>query len=525
MDWSASLDTGGVVGPAEAATAALAAMREELKAAGDALAGLGGKAVGPLTGGAGKAVGAPVAAREKAAPSAAKPALDEAAKKKKEAEDFKKAADKAYGKKSDTALREGGADKALAALGKQQESEKKAREKAAAAAKEKKREEQKSSVSGLAGKALGLAGVAGAAATAFDVTKIAIGYRALAQIQGITARAEIGFRQLFRGVDPAPLVRAVDRLSRNFTAQTVMGRAMGDALTRSFNGIFSAVEKLEPYVTAFGQGMVLAFLYAENAVLRARIALAPYAGTLDGIISSTSLMRVAAIGGGIALAIGAGYAAAAAAPFLALAAAILAVTAAFEQASKLQKEWDGSAFWNKVKSDLGINSKADNEKALGITVGSDKAAPKAAAGGELVGAALGKGIVSGLDGSNAAVTAAGARAADAAVKGAKVAAEIRSPSHKWRREVGRQMGEGAALGMDDSAGRVGSAAGSMMPDASKLGIGGGARGGMAITGPLVSVGQIVVQNGGELAEEIQRLIDMAAARAVESLGLARPART
>lgn len=374
-----------------------------------------------------------------------------------------------------------------------------------------------------------MAAVSGAAGLA-GLARMAIGYRAMGQIQALTARTQYGFRMLFAGVDAQPVVRALDRFSRNLTGQTVTGRALGDVLTRSFNGIFRAVEAAEPYVTAFGQGMVIAFLYAENAVLRARVALAPYTGALDGLVSSTSLMRVAAIGGGVALVAMAGYAAVAAAPFLALAAAVLAVAAAFEQASKLAKEWDensSSQIWRKLKSDLGVGgSQQDKERAQGIVQGDDFDKAQAAKG-QAVGKAMGDGMVAGMAASEASVAAAGGKLAKAAEAGAKAAAEIRSPSRKMRREVGRQLGEGVALGEEDMARRVQkAAASSLVPDPDRLpSLGGRGAGGATFTGPLVSIGQLVITGGEDLKEMVLDGIEGAAARAAATLGLTVPARS
>lgn len=371
-----------------------------------------------------------------------------------------------------------------------------------------------------------LAALAGGAGLV-GIGKIAVGYKAMSQMQGILARTQIGFRQLFAGVNAAPLVRALDRFSKNFTSQTVTGRALGDVLTRSFNGIFAAVEKAEPYVTAFGQGIVLAFLYAENAVLRARVALAPYTGAMDSVVSSTSLMKAATVAGGVALVTLGGYALVASAPIIAIGAAFMAVAAAIEQASKLAKEWDGSAFWRKVKSDIGISGQADFEKDMGITVGSDNDKPKASADGKSVGVAFGDGLVLGMQSKEDAARAAGASLATAADEGLRTKAEIHSPSRLFRRS-GRNMGEGVALGQEDMEGRVQKAAASSLvpdpPKAGSLGALGGGRGSVSITAPLLSIGQIVVQGAEELRAEVWRVLDDESARIAELLGLPAPAR-
>lgn len=524
MDWRATLDTSNVVGPAEDAARALGSMRGALSGTGSALGALrGGDALAQVARGAdstaaaykrsgdaaaalrakmGGIVGAPtVGFTRPPQPTTpgqepAKPGGNKGGGKKDgdAAEGAGRSAGKASGLFKDAA---GGVGKLTGAL---------------------------KGALPLMIAATGAAGFAGLA-------KIAIGYKAISQIQGILSRAQLGFRQLFSGVNPQPLVRALDLFSRNFTAQTATGRAMGDAMTRAFNGIFRAVEAAEPYVTAFGQGILLAFLYAENAVLRARVALAPYTGALDGVVSSTTLLRVAALGGGIALVAAAGYAAVAAAPFLAMAAAILAVAAAFEQATKLAKEWDensSSQIWRQLKSDLGIMSTEERNKASGIVTGDDydrMQADKAKASGQAVGQAMGAGVVAGMAGAEAAVKAGGEKLAAAAEAGAKAKAEIRSPSRKMRRDVGRQLGEGVALGEEDMRGRVQrAAASSLVPDAPIAGGAVARGGGVSLTGPLVHVGQIVVGAMGDLGAEVRRILDVEAGRAAERLGIALPAR-
>lgn len=361
-----------------------------------------------------------------------------------------------------------------------------------------------------------------------DLTKMAVGLKGMAKLDAITARTTLNFKRMFLGIDSSPLIRAADVFSKNFGPTTIMGRAIGDIFTRSFNGIFAAVEKLQPYLTAFGQGMVIAFLMAEVGIARAKAALQPYTGALDGIISSTTGMRVATVLGGAALVTLAGYAVVAAAPFLALSAAILAVSAAFEQASKLAKEWDGDAFWNKVKSDLGINNQADTEKAMGITVGSDKDQKDNKGKGQTNGMAMGLGMVAGMDASGAAVEAAGKRMAANADRGVKTGADIHSPSRVFRKS-GRFMGEGVALGMEDTEGRVQRAADdSLVPTppgglkAGSGGISGAAKGGLQIMGPLIQIQQLVVNGGEDLRLQIHAILESETQKAMDALALKFP---
>lgn len=530
MDWNASLDTSKVVTPAQEAAAALGAMQAALTSADGVLKSFGGSSAGSL--GAGTDAAEKLAAASKAAtdaleklkgaqPGATKPggglAPPTPIRPTWAAGQEEARAASGFSMKGKTAGRPPvipDAGKAAGDASKGGASLSKAFSGASGGA--------SSLVGSLRGALPLMAALAGGAGL-MGVAKIAIGYKAMSQMQGILARTQLGFRQLFAGVDPQPLVRALDRFSKNFTSQTAMGRALGGILTSSFNSIFSVIEKAEPYLTAFGQGMILAFLQAKVAVKEARNALYPYIGSLDGLVSSSTAMSFAVYAGGAALAGVAIYAGLMAAPFIALGAAILAVAAAFEQASKLAKEWDGNAFWNKVKSDVGINSQADNEKALGITVGSDSdQAAKASSAGQTTGEAMGAGVVAGLKSSEASAKAAGESLAAAADAGVRAKAEIRSPARLFRRS-GRHMGEGQALGLEDSQDRVQkAAASSLVPDPANLPkLGGGGAGRGTITGPLVSIGQIIVQGGEELVMEVRRVLDTEAARVAENLGLVK----
>ncbi|MFT3773013.1 MAG: hypothetical protein QM820_47120 [Minicystis sp.] len=179
------------------------------------------------------------------------------------------------------------------------------------------------------------AGVAGLAGLA----KLAMGYAGMAKLQALVYQTQLNFRALFKGVDPSPVLRAFQQFSKNLSAQTVTGKALGDVLTRGFNSVFRLVEKLEPVASAAFQGMVLGALYAENALLKVEIALAPYIVAVEKAVGSADGLETAAYAGALALGVLAVAAASAAAPFIAAGAAITAVAAALRQAVSLYKEW------------------------------------------------------------------------------------------------------------------------------------------------------------------------------------------
>lgn len=372
-----------------------------------------------------------------------------------------------------------------------------------------------------------VAGVSGA----LGLAKVAIGYQGMARLQMISYQASLQIRSLFRGVDSRPLERAYLQFTKLFSLSTVTGQALSKGLTRGFNGLFQAIEKAEPYVSAFIRGMVLGALKVEGLWLRARIWLFPLTdaledatGKIDGIkvaalagMGAVGLLAAKATGilafGGAALTAGkaltllaakgaaAGLAATGAvAPFLAFAAAVGAVVAAGDQLSKLIKEWDTDLVLRSIgigESDADrFNKKLDEEAAArkkagkpslvrevdrlpGAASGAPVGVPKppvekALADGRRAGAAMGDGIVAGLKAKEAEVAAGGAALAAAADRGVKQRAEIRSPARAFRRDA-QQMGEGTRLGLKDSEQKVQKAAEeSLVPSPRSGGFGGAA---------------------------------------------------
>lgn len=399
------------------------------------------------------------------------------------------------------------------------------------------------------GIALAGAGALGAGG-AMGLAKMAIGYKGMMQLQGITYRASIAFRGLFSGVDSSPLIRSVASFTSNLSKSTVTGQALSGILTRGFNGVFTLIERATPYVTAFTQGLLIGFLQAENGILRARIAFYPYTSTLESATGSTRGLTAAAglgtlavgamgakaiwTGGqlvvsavkGVTSMVSLGAAGiAAAVPYIALAAAIGAVALAISQASKLSKEWDSnsdSQIWAKLKQDV----TGTHELPKGMTTGADydkmmaaKGKPVAGAGGVGAGAALGAGMIKGMADSEAAVMAGGAALSKAAVKGAKAEAEIRSPSRKTRREVGRELGAGVEKGLDDSGPGVQAAAEkNLVPSMSGASVGGGGGGRTAGALPPIQIGPFIfpeLRSGAR--DDIEAAISAATPRIVDEV--------
>ncbi|XXY23366.1 hypothetical protein WME88_27520 [Sorangium sp. So ce216] len=356
--------------------------------------------------------------------------------------------------------------------------------------------------------ALSLGAVAGVSG-GLGLAKIAIGYQGMARLQMISYQASLQIRSLFRGVDSRPLERAYLQFTKLFSLSSTTGQSLSDMMTRGFNGMFRAVEKAEPYVSAFVRGAILGGMKLEVLWLRARVWLFPFTaalgdavGKVDGItvaayagMAAVGLLAAKATGvlslGGAALTASkamtllaargtaAGLAATgAAAPFLAFAAAIGAVVAAGYQLSKLIDEWDTDL----VLRSLGIRGESDadrmnrqfDEEASARRKAGKKSLVRevdqlpGAAGprtkgdawmdtrsqalidGKKTGAAMGAGIVTGLKSKEAEVAAAGGALAAAADRGVRSVADIHSPSRLFRKEA-RYMGEGAELGLKDSA--------------------------------------------------------------------------
>jgi hypothetical protein len=318
-----------------------------------------------------------------------------------------------------------------------------------------------------------------------SLARLALGYRGMARLQALGYRTEIQMRQMFRGVDPAPALRAADRfLTSLFSQGSVAGRALSGLLTRGFNGFFSFLERAQPYATAFFQGMILGALQAENTWLRLRLALLPVTSALGDAIGPMNGVKLAAGAGAVTLGAMALAAAGAAAPFVAAAAAVGAFIA---QLQALRAEWDSlpdfSLIKRKVGQDLGFTSQDDADKAAQMRARGEferaqarfaaergKAAPPGAPpvapppasaaarpAGQVTGKAFAEGVVAGMNAGASAVEAAGGALAKAADRGVRAKGQIRSPS-KLTERSGREFPAGVVRGVDAGAGDVEDAA-------------------------------------------------------------------
>lgn len=349
------------------------------------------------------------------------------------------------------------------------------------------------------GSLLGLAGRATGIGSFGELTQLAIGMRSTAQLQAIAIRTNMSVRRMFMGVDSTPLVRAQERFSRNFTEQTVTGRALGDILVRAYSGAFRMVERLEPLATGAIQGMVLGALKVEGAWLRLQLAAIPIVTPIYKAVKGVDALQLAAD---------------------------LAVAPFEKIADDLERIEKLIAAFEKMRASGFTRQPLDvlMESAVQNSGGGEKEAARVRKGGEGVGKAMADGMVAGMDAAAGSVAAAGGRLAKAAEQGAKDAAEIKSPARRFRREVGRQMGRGTVFGLEDEAPSVQRAAASaLVPDPTGLSFGRGAGGG-SVSGPLLVIEHLVVQ-GADGLDEVTDRFESLVERAAETLGLRVPARS
>jgi hypothetical protein len=70
-------------------------------------------------------------------------------------------------------------------------------------------------------------------------------------------RLKDNFGKLFEDVDTGPFLEAVSKIVRLFDAATPAGKALHDVVTGFYDAFFSAVSKVEPYVTTFFKGLII----------------------------------------------------------------------------------------------------------------------------------------------------------------------------------------------------------------------------------------------------------------------------
>ncbi len=88
-----------------------------------------------------------------------------------------------------------------------------------------------------------------------------------------TERLKDTFGRLFDSLDTTPIARVIDKFSRFFDASTQSGHTLKIVLTKIWDGVSSAIDKVAPYAEAFFKGLLLIGLKVYNGLypLRQRI--------------------------------------------------------------------------------------------------------------------------------------------------------------------------------------------------------------------------------------------------------------
>jgi hypothetical protein len=316
---------------------------------------------------------------------------------------------------------------------------------------------------GAVGSVAQAAGIGGTA----DLARLALGYRGVAQLQAIMFRTQLQGRQLFRGVDPSPAVRAADRFFNSiFSGSRVAGQALQGIITRNVNDFFKLLESGQPTATAFFQALIIGALQVENSWLDLRLALLPVMDLIEDTIGPTDqLAQALGLGGSAAEMFGN---------------SIRAV---------LQPMIDGAQIAgiladqiNRLRAELG----ADNKIEFG---GASAAGPQGMATGKAYADGLAKGAASGAG----AVDAAGRNLGIGLDKGVRAATETHSPS-KVAERTGKEYPAGYAIGVEKGTPKVDAAVEKMSPSD---GSGNGASAARVGASASISVtNYITVQGGG-----------------------------
>lgn len=369
-----------------------------------------------------------------------------------------------------------------------------------------------------------------------DLTRMAIGWRTMGQLQLISWRATMDLRRAVAGVDAQPVVRAATQLERNLSKSTVTGSALSGILTRGYTSFFQGIEKIEPVLSRAFQVGVLGALELEDAWLRLRIALFPVTSVLEDATKDIDLLGIAAEGAG--------------APFKLISAYVDTMAAgirtAVDLAERLNKALGGGipgkmlAVGKAIEgSEVGKSilhpldqlretahsyasgHETDEARATRRALGDNSEDSNATQMADSIAGA----IITTLDARTPEIKAAGGRAGKAAIDGAREATDTHSPSREAIKFAG-DIVAGEVIGLDRGAGAIQDAADrSMAPTfPGGTGGGGGVPGGSAggITIQNLQVGPFEVHGGGDdlearllamaprLAQEILRILSMRA---------------
>lgn len=355
---------------------------------------------------------------------------------------------------------------------------------------------------GIGRAALGAVGTA----AALEMTKLALGYRGMAQLQALTTKAGFQIRQLFRGVDPSPVVRATDRFFQLFNQATPAGKALASMFDHAFNGLFRLVERVEPELSKMAKGGIIVALKLEQSWYELQLAALPLTaaiGDISDALGGLDWDTEGMMGWKSTVDEIAGITKAAASAIRTMAETLRD----FNIGGKEQLAIN-------AKRNLGMVSEGEYERQRRENLqgptwnpkgGGTEFAPVGA--GFDAGTAFGTGQAKGMRAKIPDVTAAGVELGAAGAQGVRTGADAHSPSRKTEK-TGRDMGAGVVVGMDATAPDVqASAERSLVP---RLPL--GAPAGAASSGP--SAARIVI----ELHHHWPAGVDSAKRAAIEDAG-------
>lgn len=282
------------------------------------------------------------------------------------------------------------------------------------------------------------------------------------RLDAASAKLKKNFADIFGGLKIDKVLDGLDTLVALFDKNTASGKAIKFLFETMFQPIIDGIAAAIPYIERFA---LLAVLYA----LKAYNALKPY---------SAEIKLVAQVLGVVAAVI-AGVVVASIALFVGFIAAGIAIVVGIVAVLGLLVNWLIGAVPAAFNAVVGAASGA-----WSAVVGAVQAAWDWLSSLSLsdIGSALIDGLVSGIVSAGGAVLSAITGVVGGAIDAAKAALGIHSPSTLMQKEIGEPMGEGAAVGVDKTTGRMQSALESLTapPDLAKGGVGGKAGG--AISG-------------------------------------------
>lgn len=292
-----------------------------------------------------------------------------------------------------------------------------------------------------------------------------------------TLKAKENIAALFRGVKIEPLLKGLDKVLGFFKAGSVQAEAWSTIFETMFNPLFRGAEKGGDVIKTF---MNKVTILALNAAIAWEDMGASFSLQKFGIKDTSDLLvKASTAAGGLAIAM---LRAADATIYIVSGAtrAYQAVAGLFGMAKALFTRDFGPE-----QAKAGHNALLEFKSAFGTNETAD------------VGHSMIDGLIKGIQDAQPFLNKAAADAMKGAENAAKDEAKIRSPSHKWQMNVGRQLPLGGAIGIRQTApvmARAGASAlagvGVRASGGGGFGMGAGGMGGGGMARPSVSVGEV-----------------------------------